>query len=538
MSWLSNIFRKATGDDAVTVLKLRTTRFRQLLQSYGTMLDLLDDAAEKQGGGFVLDRQYVVALAEQVAELADAVVFDLNVMTSQRNLAFYEAVDRLRSELRGILAQEPGAGPGARSERIDPGAGATPVISPAALAAALARSEVLYSERGQVAHRGVATGPVCNLGEVPAPGSVALGSVLVATDLGAEDCDPSVIERAGAILLDRGAVTDAAARLARELRIPTIVGLRTATSRLATGTEVTVDADDNVVYLGRVAELVEYYRSEHLAGAEEPEYRLLRSVRRAVFPLTIPAALAEPAVRDCRTLRDVVHLAHSLAGDALVSALGSLCGRADATERRAATPSFEVFVTGPDGSSDRGQDRGAASSGPRVGPLRALLDGLGKPCGQDLNGASSSPPPALHAVARGEHIVVAATFPGGFDMLNATAGSASGSNAVYCRFAPRGADDRQGVRGGLAAGVLTRFGFAVAVTGREVSGWVRGLACEEVEERVRAVGCLFAALGPRDGAGWERAAVEPFVEAFLRDWPQRGAPADGSASGRPSGGVV
>lgn len=538
MSWLSDIFRKRTGDDAVTVLKLRTTRFRQLLRSYGTMLELLDDAAEKQGGGFVLDRQYVVALAEQVAELADAVVFDLNVVTSQQHLAFYGAVDRLRSELRGVLAQEPRSGPEARSERNGPGVGATPAISPAVLAAALARAEVIFSECGQVARRGVAAGPVCNLEDLPAPGSVAPGSVLVATDLAVGDDDPAAIKRAGAILLDRGAVTGAAARLARELRIPTIVGLHTATSRLATGTEVTVDADDNVVYLGRVAELVEYYRSERLAAEEEPEYRLLRMVRRAAFPLTLPAALTEPALADCRTLRDVVHLAHSLAGDALAAVLGSLCGRANAIEGVAAGPSFEVLVSGLDGSASRGQDRSPAPLRPRAGPLGALLDGLGRPHAPGREDVPSSPPPALYAAVRGEHIVAAATFPGGFDMLDATAGAASGTNTVYCRFAPRGAGDRRGVRGELAAGVLARFGFAVAVTGREVSGWVRGLSCAEIEERVRALGCLFAGLGPRDGAGWERAAVEPFVEGFMREWPRGGATAGGSGGEQPFGGMT
>jgi hypothetical protein len=90
----------------------------------------------------------------------------------------------------------------------------------------------------------------------------------------------------------------------------------------------------------------------------------------------------------------------------------------------------------------------------------------------------------------------------------------------------------------LAAGVLARFGFAVAVTGREVSGWVRGLPCAEIEERVRAVGGLFAGLGPRDGAGWERAAVGPFVEGFMREWPRWGATAGGSGGERTSGGMT
>jgi pyruvate,water dikinase len=526
VSWLSDIFRAKSGDDAVTLLKLRTTRFRQLLRSYGTLLALLDDAAEKQGGGFVLDRQYVVALVERVAELADAVVFDLNVLTSQQNLAFYEAVDRVRSELRKTLAQEPGARTEAGNERGYRGAGAKPAISPAALAAALTRSEVLFSECGQVARRGVAAGPVCNLDELPAASSVAPGSVLVARDLTVEALDPALVKGAGAILLDRGNAAGAAARLARELHIPTIVGLQTVSARLATGTEVTVDADDNVVYLGRIAELVEYYRAERLAAEEEPEYHLLRRVRRAVFPLTLPPAVAEPTLSDCRTLRDVVHLAHSLAGDALVAVLGSQNGRADAGKRRAAAPSFEVSVSHLDGSADRDADGSGVFARPQAGPLRIFLDGIESFSGSGRASDSSSPLPVIHAAARGEHIVATATFAGGFDLLDASAGDVSDANTVYCRFAPRGADDPRAVRGELAIAVLARFGFELAVTGREVSGWIHGRPRAQTEECIRVVGRLFASLGPLTGADVESPAVESFVEGFMREWPQGVATAD------------
>jgi hypothetical protein len=119
VSWLSRVFRKGSGDEAITLLRLRTARFRQLLGSYAALLALLEDSAEKQGGNFILDRQYVIALAEHVTEIADAIVFDLNVITFHRNLAFYEAAERLRTHLRSILAAAR-ATPRARSARRRP----------------------------------------------------------------------------------------------------------------------------------------------------------------------------------------------------------------------------------------------------------------------------------------------------------------------------------------------------------------------------------------------------------------------------------
>ncbi len=104
MSWLSRVLRPNSEGEALTLQKLRVTRLRQLLGNYEAFQALRDDAAEKQGGDFILDRQYVIALVERVCELTDAVLFDLDVITSSRNPAFEDAAERLRAGLRGLLA--------------------------------------------------------------------------------------------------------------------------------------------------------------------------------------------------------------------------------------------------------------------------------------------------------------------------------------------------------------------------------------------------------------------------------------------------
>ncbi len=511
MSWLSSLFGKRGGSEAITLLRLRTARFRQLLANYGSFLALLEDAAEKQGGSFILDMQYVIALAERLAELADAMVFDLNVITSQQHLPFYDVAEWLRAQLRSLAAQ--GGGGDARALHGASSSDAAPV-SPAALASALGRSEVLYAQRGHVACRGVAAGKVQNVPDGVEWGDVPEGSVLVAADVTAHDAVRlGAARRAGAILLDRGSVAGSAARLARELRIPAVVGLGDATSRLATGTEVTVDADENVVYLGRIPELLDYYRSARSGPDEEEEYRLLRQVRQAAFPLSFVADQAEPALPGCRTIHDLVHLSRSLAGDALHEVLASARADLGAPVRVTGVPG-EVRVFDLQGALERGAADGFAPADLRSRPLRAFLDGLGCPS------PDGAPPPlgpwALRAAATDEHALAAATAPWGFDLLDATVGGGRDSDAVYCRFAPRGEDDSGASRGALAAGVLGRLGFAVERTSREVSGWIRGLPSAETEERVRIVGALAARLGQLGAAGWRRAPVERNVEAFLR----------------------
>ncbi len=514
MSWLSRVFHRGSGDEAITLLRLRTARFRQLLGSYAALLGLLEDAAEKQGGSFILDRQYVIALAEQVAELADAVVFDLNVITSHRNLAFYEVAERMRTRLRGILAEEAGGGLGVESGPQGQAAAASPAVSPATLAAALARSEVLYRQSGHVACRGVAAGPVCNLSGGPQPGTVSPGCVLVARDVDAEGAALAA-GRAGAILLDRGSAAGTAARLARELRIPAIVGLGDASSRLANGVEVTVDADENVVYRGSVSELLDYYRAGR-SGAEEEEYHLLRSVREAAFPLTFGAGRTEPALPDCLTVRDLVHLAHGLAGDALCELLSAGRGEVGTLVRHGGPAWCEVHVVQLEDVRRRDPGGGILPSEVQSRPLRAFLEGLANHQGPGEERAPEPAPRALRAAATDEHALAVMTSPRGFDMLDATAGGGRERNTVYCRFATCGDDDPEAARGGVAAGVLTRLGFAVAVTAREASGWLRGLPWAETEERVRILGCLFARLARPGAGGWQRAAAQANVEAFMR----------------------
>ncbi len=514
MSWLSRVFRRGSGDEAITLLRLRTARFRQLLGSYAALLTLLEDSAEKQGGNFILDRQYVIALAEQVTEIADAIVFDLNVITFHRYLAFYEAAERLRTRLRSILTE--GASGGALGSVSDAQsqAGAAATVSPSALAAALERSEVVYQQSGHVACRGVAAGPVCNLSDGAQPGAMSPGSVLVASDVDAEGAAVAA-GRAGAILLDRGSAAGTAARLARELRIPAIVGLKDVTSRLATGAEVTVDADENVIYQGHVSELVEYYRAGR-PGGEEEEYHLLRSVREVAFPLTFSGEGAEPSLKDCRTVRDLAHLAHSLAGDALWELL-STRGDAD-TLVRLGLAWCEARVVQLEDLRRPGTGGGVVCQDVRSRPLRAFLEGLANHGVSDQGpGAQRSLPVpcALRAVATDEHVLAVMTSPRGFDMVDATVGGGRESNTVYCRFAARGDDDPEAVRGGVAAGVLARLGFSVALTVREASGWLRGLPWAETEERVRILGCLFARLARSEDAGRHRAAVQPSVEAFM-----------------------
>lgn len=105
--------------------------------------------------------------------------------------------------------------------------------------------------RGLAASPGVASGRVRVLA-TPAEGHrLHAGEVLVAP-MTNPDWVPT-IRRAAAVVTDGGGMTCHAAIVSRELRVPCVVGARTATTRLRDGDLVTVDGRDGAVYAGETA---------------------------------------------------------------------------------------------------------------------------------------------------------------------------------------------------------------------------------------------------------------------------------------------
>lgn len=104
--------------------------------------------------------------------------------------------------------------------------------------------------QGQSASPGVVSGPVRVLASADQGATLVDGEVLVAR-MTSPDWVPT-IKRASALVTDGGGMTCHAAIVARELRVPCIVGTRDATSRLRDGQLVTVDATAGTVFDGDV----------------------------------------------------------------------------------------------------------------------------------------------------------------------------------------------------------------------------------------------------------------------------------------------
>jgi pyruvate,water dikinase len=522
MSWYHRIFRRPRPqEDAVRLLHLRCTRFRQLVRNYGRILDAAADAAEKQAGNYILDRQYLVSLSEVGLDRAEAVIFDLNVLAGQHHDAFYPVLDRFRSQIRRIIpaAEEPG--------RIPNAAGAEDHesrISPAVLntlADAIAASQVLYRHGGQVACRGVAAGPIFNLQTEPQHNRFPRGAVMVARDIQPDDELIRLMRQASAILTDLGEAVGETATLARDFRIPTIVGLGDASVHLTTGNEITVDADENIVYQGRIQELLDYYQSERLGVEEEREYRILREIRRLLFSLTLNEDSGPASdLGDCRTLHDLVHLAHDLAGEAyfdLTRSLQDVRKRSHALETGFDIP-FYVIDAGFGLAPSETVEEGLRPAQIQSLPLRLLLQGMDQ---RYRNGTAGDQEPVLSAgealaTVTEEYANLVIRQHGGFDIVDSMIGDSRESNHIYCRFAAAdGGNANPAVRGLVAREIMSRLDFAAARTSRAAAGWLGGIPRSDMEERLTIVGRLVAQLLLTDAAGWDAVSQDTYVDSFI-----------------------
>jgi len=185
---------------------------------------------------------------------------------------------------------------------------------------AVRRSEPVAGARvvldgGEVACAGVGCGPAVLLDPDADLDAFPAGAVLVA-----KRSSPKfvrVMDRARAIVTDEGSTTGHMASLAREFRVPTLLGTHTASRTIATGSVVTVDAHNARIYAGEVALPI----GDPHAGAgqaallpwvrESPDFKLLQQVAALIVPLR----LSDPqspgfAADNCTTLHDLARFVH------------------------------------------------------------------------------------------------------------------------------------------------------------------------------------------------------------------------------------
>jgi pyruvate, water dikinase len=181
----------------------------------------------------------------------------------------------------------------------------------------LHRYPVVIKDQGAIAYRGIGAGPVWLTREGADLEHFPTGAVLVSRY--SLPILARVIARASAVITDVGSPTGHMATVAREFRIPTIVDTGSATEIFKPGQMVTVDAERNVVYEGRISELLHHQLLERASFETQYEFQLLRRMLKRIAPLTLIDPDAPNFTPDgCRTLHDVLRFMHEKSINTLV----------------------------------------------------------------------------------------------------------------------------------------------------------------------------------------------------------------------------
>jgi len=116
---------------------------------------------------------------------------------------------------------------------------------------------------------GIASGTVRIVHDISELSMINTEEVILVTQMTTPDMVP-MMKKASGIITDQGGMTCHAAIVARELRIPCIVGTKTATKQLINGSIVTIDGKKGLIYEGRVVAL-EGTKKKVKKDAEEQE---------------------------------------------------------------------------------------------------------------------------------------------------------------------------------------------------------------------------------------------------------------------------
>jgi pyruvate,water dikinase len=405
------------------------------------------------------------------------------------------------------------------------------------IAAIVKNYPVLMRDCGVIAQKGIAAGPVFVVRGSSDLDSFPSGAVLVARY--ASPLYARVMKKASAIITDVGAATCHMATIAREFRVPTIVNTGHATELLKTGQEITIDAEENVIYEGTIDALCFYgLTTERLE--ETYEYRLLRRVMKKIEPL----ALVDPTASDfkpegCRSFHDIIRFVHEKAVDELINLhysrrqdKGAIAGKL-----RWDLPLDLVLIDIGGGIAAASPAAGGSVEIDRITsiPMQAFVQGLDSPgawdneplsvdLGSFMSSLTRSMPAELAgpryvgqnlAVISGEYANISLRLGYHFSMVDAYVSGNLNDSYIYFRFVGGVTDaTRRARRARLLQTILLENDFMVEVHEDLVVARIKKLPADDVTRKIRLLGLLVGFTRQLDVLLLSDQHINRFVTAF------------------------
>ncbi len=389
---------------------------------------------------------------------------------------------------------------------------------------------------GQTASEGTAAGIAYVLGSDHMLHHVPEGAIVVTRQTSPRFVP--LMGRVAAFVTDVGSVTGHMASVAREFRVPALVGVGRATETIPHGEEITVDATRRIVYRGRVEALLAAPSPVNpMRGS--PAYQLVKSVLRRIAPLHLTdpqSAQFTPA--HCRTMHDVIRFAHEMAMQEMFRIGNRLDPDAiHAVPVRAHLPIRILAVDLGNGlRTDRSRGYAEIEEVTSI-PFRALLQGMrheGVDWSQNVGfswsgfasivaqtairdplkeGRMGEP---CYALIGGRYLNFNARVGYHFTTIDSFCSREVNDNYILFHFKGGAADiGRRTRRAVLIAQILRRLGFKVDQKGDMVRGELKKYEEAAILERLDRIGRLLGAVRLLDMHLAEDRRVEWYVEQFF-----------------------
>jgi len=402
----------------------------------------------------------------------------------------------------------------------------------------LAQKKVIMSKKGQVAQRGIAAGKVCHINEDDDPATFPAGGIAVT-----KYTSPRlsrIIRRAKAIITDVGSSTGHMATVAREFGVPLIVNTSDATNILSNGMEITVDAEENIVYAGIIQELLVYETEAEDVFRELKEYKMLRQLLRKISPLLlIDPNNAYFTAKNCQTFHDILRFSHEKAMQELVDINVS-----SKRFKEIKTKSLKLLIPLDLSVIDLGNGLYADSSSDKIDsidqvrsiPMRAILEGLLSPGVWSTEPVQFGFGDLMSSITRYSYSERTGKYTGQnlavisekytnlnlrlgyhFNVIDTYISENINDNYVYFRFVGGVTEtERRHLRAILLKEILEKMNFLVTVTGDLVIARLKKWDADQILLILKNIGKLIGFSRQLDTQMENQESVEKYLNEFFK----------------------
>jgi pyruvate,water dikinase len=390
-------------------------------------------------------------------------------------------------------------------------------------------------EGGFTAFPGIASGSIVMINPDDSLAHFPAGGILVARHSSPDYAQ--IMGRCAAIVTDVGSPTGHMSSLAREFRVPTIVGLADATRHLQDGQNVTVDAWNCRIFNGSIPFAVQQPDSSPRADPPPPAVERLRRIARLVTPLT----MTDPASHQfhphsCQSLHDITRYVHEKAFEVMFH-FGDAAGAGDSNPMRLEVKLpiiVELFDVGG----------GIQSPGIRIKPeqilstpMRAFLEGLLEPnirwnlprpvsmrgFFSVLGESMAGPPPQSGEIGRVSYAIISDCYMNfstkagyHFSTVDTYCGQSVNRNYIHFRFLGGAADqERRQRRVRFVSATVGAMDFQVQVRGDTLVARLDKYESGDIQSRLASLGRLTLCARQLDMLMDSDSSPDFFARAFL-----------------------